>query len=68
MAMRRIRHKPPKHLGEMRTSQLITSYGVGAMVDFRDETGILAEADKWYSPDDSDEERVIRCHSLEKLL
>jgi hypothetical protein len=36
------------------------------MVDFRDETGILAEADKWYSPDDSDEERVIRCHSLEK--
>ena len=66
--MRKIRRKPPKHLGEMRTSQLITSYGVGAIVDFRDETGILAEADSWYSPDNPDEERMIRCHNLEKLL
>ena len=42
--MRKIKYKR-KHLGEMRTSQLITSYGVGAMVDFKDETAILAEAD-----------------------
>ena len=57
----------PKHLGEMRTSQLITSYGVGAMVDFKDETAILAEADAWNRPPDNDK-RKIHCHNLEKVL
>ncbi len=66
--MRRIRRRPAKHLGEMRTTQLITSYGVGSIVDFKDETGILAEADNWYLETDPDEDRVIRCHNLEKIL
>lgn len=66
--MRKIRYKPPKPLGKLRTSQLITSYGIGAIVDFRDETGILAEADTWYDPATPDESRVIHCHSLQKIL
>lgn len=66
--MRRIRYRQSKNLGQMRTTQLITSYGIGAIVDFRDETGILAEADKWYSPEESDESRIIHCHSLERIL
>lgn len=56
-----------KELGEVRTSQLITSYGVGAIVDFRDETAILGGADDWYSPSDG-EERILHCHNLEKIL
>ena len=63
--MRKIKYKR-KHLGEMRTSQLITSYGVGAMVDFKDETAILAEADAWNQP--PDKSRMIHCHNLEKVL
>lgn len=66
--MRKIRRKQPKNLGQIRTAQLITSYGIGAIVDFRDETGILAEADNWYTSDNPDESRVIHCHSLEKIL
>lgn len=66
--MRKIRYRQPKNLGQIRTTQLITSYGVGAIVDFRDETGILAEADKWYSLEDPDESRILHCHSLEKIL
>lgn len=67
--MKKIGRRKAKHLGEMRTSQLVTSYGVGAVVDFRDETAILAGADKWYSEEsDSDQERVIHCHNLEKVL
>lgn len=66
--MRKIRYRQPKNLGQIRTTQLITSYGVGAIVDFRDETGILAEADSWYSPEAPDESRILHCHSLEKIL
>lgn len=67
--MRTVRPRRHKHLGEMRTSQLVTSYGVGAMVDFKDETAILAEADTWFNPDNpADQERVLHCHNLEKVL
>ena len=34
-----------KELGELRTSQLITSYGVGTIVDFKEETAIIGGAD-----------------------
>lgn len=57
-----------KELGEIRSSQLITSYGVGAIVDFRDETAILAGADDWYDASPDSEKRVIHCHNLEKVL
>ena len=56
-----------KEIGELRTSQLITSYGVGAIVDFRNETAILAGADDWL-PKDDDDDRILHCHNLEKIL
>ena len=56
-----------KELGELRTSQLITSYGVGAIVDFKEETAILGSADDW-RPLDEDDIRILRCHNLEKIL
>ena len=68
--MRKFRRKNNKHLGEMRTSQLVTSYGVGAMVDFKDETAILSRADEWFQPtkNPNDKERIIHCHNLERVL
>lgn len=54
-------------LGELRTSQLITSYGVGTIVDFKEETAIIGGADDW-KPADGDDPRILYCHSLEKLL
>ena len=68
--MRKFRTKAGKHLGEMRTSQLVTSYGVGAIVDFKDETAILSQADEWFQPTKhpEDKERIIRCHNLERVL
>ena len=54
-------------LGELRTSQLITSYGVGTIVDFKEETAIIGGADDW-KPADEDDPRILHCHSLEKVL
>lgn len=56
-----------KELGELRTSQLITSYGVGTIVDFKEETAIIGGADDW-KPADEDDPRILHCHSLEKVL
>lgn len=66
--MRKTIRTNTKELGELRTSQLITSFGVGAIVDFRDETAILGGADDWYHDPENDKERVLRCHNLEKIL
>ena len=66
--MRKIIRTNAKELGELRTSLLITSFGVGAIVDFRDETAILGGADDWYRDPENDKERVLRCHNLEKIL
>ena len=44
--MRKTLKTEVKELGELRTSQLITSYGVGAIVDFRNDTAILGGADE----------------------
>ena len=66
--MRKTLKTEVKELGELRTSQLITSYGVGAIVDFRNETAILGGADEWYRPTGEDSGRVLRCHNLEKIL
>ena len=43
-------------VGDMRKTQLITTYGVGAIVDFKNDTVIIASTDDWdYSPNDADE-------------
>lgn len=66
--MRKSLRNESKEVGELRSSQLITSFGVGAMADFRDETVILAGADDWYHGSEADETRVLRCHNLEMIL
>lgn len=65
--MRKAIRREIKDLGELRTSQLITSFGVGAIIDFRDETAILGGADDW-CPSGEDDSRVLHCHNLERVL
>ena len=65
--MRRAIRKEIKELGELRTSQLITSFGVGAIIDFRNETAILGGADDW-CPSGDEDGRILHCHNLEKVL
>lgn len=43
-------------VGDIRKAQLITTYGVGAIVDFKNDTVVIASTDDWdYSPNDADE-------------
>lgn len=43
-------------VGDIRKTQLITTYGVGAIVDFKNDTVVIASTDDWdYSPNDTDE-------------
>ena len=43
-------------VGNIRKTQLITTYGVGSIVDFKDDTAVIASADDWdYNPNDEDE-------------
>lgn len=65
--MRKTFRQDIKELGTLRTSQLITTFGVGAIVDFREETAILGGADDWYNFP-VEEDRILRCHSLEMIL
>ena len=41
-------------VGDIRKTQLITTYGVGAIVDFKNDTVVIASTDDWdYSPNDA---------------
>ena len=43
-------------VGDMRKTQLITTYGVGAIVDFKNDTVVISSTDDWdYSPNDAGE-------------
>lgn len=43
-------------VGDIRKTQMITTFGVGAIVDFKDDTVVIAAADDWdYNPNDADE-------------
>ncbi len=43
-------------VGGIRKTQLITTFGVGSIVDFKDDTVIIASTDDWdYNPNDADE-------------
>ena len=43
-------------VGDIRKTQLITIYGIGAIVDFKNDTVVIASTDDWdYSPNDADE-------------
>lgn len=46
-------------VGDIRKTQLITTYGVGAIVDFKNDTVVIASTDDWdYSPNDADEVKI----------
>lgn len=43
-------------VGDVRKTQLITTFGVGAIVDFKDDTVVIASTDDWdYNPNDNEE-------------
>lgn len=43
-------------VGDIRKTQLITTFGVGSIVDFKDDTVIIASTDDWdYNPNDNNE-------------
>ena len=43
-------------VGDIRKSQLITTFGVGSIVDFKDDTVIIASTDDWdYNPNNEEE-------------
>ncbi len=43
-------------VGNIRKTQLITTFGTGSIVDFKDDTVIIASTDDWdYNPDDNEE-------------
>lgn len=43
-------------VGDIRKTQLITTYGVGAIVDFKNDTVVISSTDDWdYSPNDAGE-------------
>lgn len=43
-------------VGDIRKTQMITTFGVGAIVDFKDDTVIIASTDEWDSGISDDEE------------
>ena len=43
-------------VGDIRKTQIITTFGVGSIVDFKDDTVIIASTDDWdYNPNDTEE-------------
>lgn len=43
-------------VGDIRKTQIITTFGVGSIVDFKDDTVVIASTDDWdYNPDDISE-------------
>lgn len=42
-------------VGDIRKTQVITTFGVGSIVDFKDDTVIIASTDDWDYPPDSEE-------------
>ena len=43
-------------VGDIRKTQMITTFGVGSIVDFKDDTVIIGSTDDWdYNPNDMEE-------------
>ena len=55
-----------RHIGEIRKSQLMNTFGVGSMVDFVRETAIIGGVDSWDQDDDC-EYRKICNENLQSL-
>lgn len=58
-----------KIVGEVRQSQIITTYGIGAIVDFVDDTVMIAGIDSWnWAENDSKNPFMIHNEGLQSLL
>ena len=55
-----------EHAGAIRQSQLISTFGIGAMVDFVKDTVIVAGVDDWDSGDDWQSQRLFN-HNLQAV-
>ena len=55
-----------RHIGEIRKSQLMNTFGVGSMVDFVRETAMIGGVDNW-DQDDDHEYRKICNENLQAL-
>ncbi len=60
--------KKPEKAGVLRRGQLITTFGVGAIVDLPRESVIIAGTDFWKNDDDDDEKYKIHENNLQKFL
>ena len=59
----------PERAGDIRQSQLITTFGVGSMVDFVRDTVIIGGVDSWDSDihDECQEHRMLRNNNLQAI-
>ena len=56
--------KKPRIAGELRQNQLITSFGIGSIVDFVSDTVIIAGTDEW---EESNDELILYNENLQSL-
>lgn len=55
---KRTRVAKKKHIGEIRKSQLMNTFGIGSMVDFVRDTTMICGVDDWDKDDSSDYRRI----------
>lgn len=64
-----VRSKNKKVVGDVRQTQLITTFGCGSIIDFVDDTVIIAGTDKWDWADKLPDNRfIIYNQNLQNLL
>ncbi|RQD69391.1 MAG: DUF1998 domain-containing protein [Tindallia sp. MSAO_Bac2] len=67
MAIRLEKRRKKRYIGEIRRSNMITTFGAGALVDFPKFSGIMAGIDSWKIPLNAKELRISE-RNLENLL
>lgn len=53
------KHQKPEHAGDVRQSQLISTFGIGSIVDFVHDTVMIAGVDNWDAPEGWTERRLF---------
>ena len=61
-------NKKKRVVGQLRRTQLITTFGVGSIVDLPSDSVIVAGTDYWNIDNDEDDEFLIREDNLQNLL
>ncbi len=66
MNRRFINRQSPEHVGEIRQSQIVSTFGVGSIVDFVNHTVIISGTDNWDSDSDK-EKRMLFNNNLQDI-